>query len=200
VTGLFISASGSVDDNEKSAALLSNFESDLEEEDSEVGDVSSNRDQDALSSNDGGGSRGGGGGGGDDSGHVYQHIMRASESSTGSYETTSSSHTAHRNTASTAEFSTSYRPYFSHEKHHHMGTLRPSETSGYMSGSVIVNALMWPIGHTNSGKVQAVSPIQQQLEGQEQHQQVKGEEEKNALIDPARAPAEPSLEPGQAER
>jgi hypothetical protein len=78
----------------------------------------------------------------DNSGHHYNKIpgLRESTSSMDSYETTSSSHTVYRNTATTNEFSTSYRP--------HNG--RKSESVGGFTGSVIVNALMWPIGSSNN--------------------------------------------------
>jgi hypothetical protein len=78
----------------------------------------------------------------DNSGHHFHKLpgLRESTSSMESYETTSSSHTVYRNTATTNEFSTSYRP--------HNG--RKSESVGAFTGSVIVNALMWPIGSSNN--------------------------------------------------
>jgi len=99
------------------------------------------------------------------SGHNYRNISaldgrdRDSVVSTESCDTTSTGFTVYRNTATTSEFSTSYRPHNSHHNPKHIA--RKSES---MSGSIIVNALMWPIGsahnpHRNhsSGNLQSSS-------------------------------------------
>ena len=103
----------------------------LAELDSDEGDQNPDRDyDDTFSSQDGG------------SGHYFHKIphSRMSTSSAESYDTISSGHTVYRNTATTNEFSTSYRPR----------NTRKSESCNYFTGSVIVNALMWPIGSSNN--------------------------------------------------
>jgi hypothetical protein len=93
------------------------------------------------------------------SGHNYRKIPAGRESicsadSSRSYETTSSSHTVFRTNATTSEFSASYHSYslrgdprFGGGNH----SARPSESlGGYLGGSVIVNALMTPIGSSNN--------------------------------------------------
>lgn len=132
-------ASGTED--ERRAALLAGFDEDDDTEEEFNPDTCSELDNS---------SQGG-------SGHNYRHISAAhgrdSVNSAESYDTTSTSHTVFRTTATTSEFSSSYRPTFnqshSHSyKHHPHSKARQSES--LMSGSVIVNALMWPIGSAHN--------------------------------------------------
>lgn len=105
---------------------------------------------------------------GDHSGHSYHKINsagRESVNSVESYDTTSSGHTVRYTTAT--DFSTSYRPPFAHEKRGQYG--RKSESTNYLSGSIIVNALMWPIAHgqrnsrTNSSQPGSNSGSQERM-------------------------------------
>lgn len=113
------------DEDEKRAALLA----DLDEND----DLNPGRGYDEDNSSQ------------ENSGHSYQKLKdgRESVNSVESYDTTSSGHTVRYTTAT--DFSTSYRPHFAHEKRGQHG--RKSESMNYLSGSIIVNALMWPIAH-----------------------------------------------------
>ena len=116
-------------DDEKQRSLLRQ----LDDDEADGGNGNNNNSNDGNSSNGG-------------SAHNYRKISirenqsRDSVCSTESYETTSTRDTVYRNTATTNEFSTSYRPDSSRG---HYG--RKSESTNYLSGSVIVNALMWPI-------------------------------------------------------
>lgn len=115
------------------AALLADLESDDE-------DINPDGESDVDHSSQGG------------SGHHYRHIDalsgRESINSAESCDTTSTGFTVYRNTATTNEYSTSYRPHQSfHNPRGFYSNARPSESM--TSGSVIVNALMWPISSTN---------------------------------------------------
>ena len=89
-------------------------------------------------------------GGGEESAQRYRDLSDARQSmgSADSNDTTSTSHTVFRNTETTNEFSTSYHP-----QHYHGHHARPSEygSNNYKTGSIIVNALMWPIGSGKHG-------------------------------------------------
>lgn len=132
--GALRGVAGSDFDADNRRALLA----ELDEEDGPEG-REYEHDQDASSTSGGSG------------GHHYKHLDRArgmereSVGSMESYETTSSSHTVYRTTATTSEFSSAFYPSYSASRRGGGGG-RPSESMGYFGGSVIVNALMWPIG------------------------------------------------------
>lgn len=120
---------------EHRAALLAGLDDDDDDEGTD--DFNPETDSDLDRSSQGG------------SGHNYRQIShldgRESVNSVESCDTTSTGFTVYRNTATTSEFSTSYRPHNSHHNPKHIS--RKSES---MSGSIIVNALMWPIGSAHN--------------------------------------------------
>lgn len=135
--GLRFGSSSEVDHR---AALLAGL--DDEDDDEGTDEFNQETDSDLDRSSQGG------------SGHNYRQISalggrdRDSVNSTESCDTTSTGFTVYRNTATTSEFSSSYRPHNSHHNPKHISSsTRKSES---MSGSIIVNALMWPIGSAHN--------------------------------------------------
>lgn len=131
------------EEDEKRAALLAGLE-----DDDDDGDLHPEREYNEDNSSQG-----------NNSGHHYNKLVSGRES-VESYETTSSGHTVRYTTAT--DFSTSYRPqYFGHhDKRGYHG--RKSESMNYLSGSIIVNALMWPLANGQRNSTNSLPDSQSQ--------------------------------------